>query len=259
MLREGGAMSFHLLSDLHIQRAPFELTKPPNCECDYLILAGDIGEPDSKEYQDLIKHASNLYEHVILIKGNHECHVHHRTLEETDVLINSIASLYSNVTYLHNSAIELAGFRIVGTTLWSLVKPEQEVNVKCFISDYRYIKNWSVEQNNAEHRKAVAYIHNELNTSTKPIIIVTHHAPFIIGTANPMHIDSPLKSAYATDLSEIIRSPAVVWCYGHTHWSNMQTVNGVQLISNQRGLPYESEMSGFNPHFVVNTKTKTNT
>lgn len=247
-------MKFHLLSDLHMQNhdAPFDLCVP-DIGCDYLILAGDIGDPESEDYRNILQKASLLYKHVILIKGNHECHTTMRTVAETDELIQTIANQYDNVSYLNNSSIVIEGYRIIGTTLWSRVKAEHQDEIKKCISDYRKMKDWTVEKNNEEHDKAVDFLTKEIEgaKAISKIIVVTHHAPYIEGTSNPMHAHSTLKSSYATDLSHLMRPPVLAWCYGHTHWSHTQLVNSVILASNQRGLLYEKNMSGFIPHYVL--------
>ena len=233
-------MSFQLLSDLHIERAPFTLTK--HRAADYLILAGDIGDPASLVYVELLEAASPLYVHVFIIKGNHECWG--RSLQETDDLIGSIAAKMPNVTYLNKSGYDLpeGRVRIIGATLWSYVTDAQRSDVQCFIADYRYIKDWTIDKNNVEYCKTVAYLKEEIGNAKangQRLVVVTHHAPAIEGTSPPLHDKSRLKSAYASDLTALFSPTIAVWCHGHTHHSHIQHVKGMTLVSNQRGLPGE--------------------
>jgi predicted phosphodiesterase len=243
-------MSFQLLSDLHLERAPkFALSKNP--DCDYLILAGDIGDPESSEYAELLHSASQQFEHTFVIKGNHECYG--RTPRETDDLIATKCRELSRVTYLSDSGIDLPqNMRIVGSTLWSYVTDAQRPAVQCFIADYRYITNWHIDKNNVAHCKSVAYIKSEIARArerNKQLIIVTHHAPIIHGTSNPAHDRSLIKSAYASDLAHLFGPPVFAWCHGHTHHCHKDMVNGTVLISNQRGLPHED--TGFNRYTTI--------
>ena len=241
-------MSFQLLSDLHLERAPFKLIKHKSA--DYLILAGDIGDPASIAYLELIEIASPLYVHIFIIKGNHECWG--RTLLETDDLIGSIAAKMPNVTYLNKSDYDLpGGMRIIGATLWSYVIDAQRPDVQCFIADYRYIKDWNIDKNNLEYCKTVAYLKEEIaiaKAKGQRLIVVTHHAPAIEGTSPPLHDKSRLKSAYASDLTSLFTSIIAVWCHGHTHHSHIQHIKGTTLVSNQRGLPDED--TKFVPSFM---------
>jgi hypothetical protein len=246
-------MRFQLLSDLHLERLPeghpFTLTK--NSDCDYLILAGDIGVPTSSEYLALLLMASQLFTRTFVIKGNHECYG--RTPIETDDLIAKISLTMPNVTYLSNSGFDLPeNVRIVGSTLWSYVLDAQRPAVQCFIADYRYISNWNIDKNNVAHCKSVAYIKSEIalaSEQNKRLIVVSHHAPVLYGTSNPAHDRSPIKSAYASDLAYLFDSPIVAWCHGHTHYSHRTNINGTALVSNQLGLPHES--TGFDPTFQL--------
>jgi len=242
-------MSFQLLSDLHIERAPFTLTK--HRAADYLILAGDIGDPASLVYVELLEAASPLYVHVFVIKGNHECWG--RSVQETDDLIGAIAATLPNVTYINKSGYDLpeGRVRVIGATLWSYVTDAQRSDVQCFIADYRYIKDWTIDKNNVEYCKTVAYLKEEIGNAKangQRLVVVTHHAPAIEGTSPPLHDKSRLKSAYASDLTALFSPTIAVWCHGHTHHSHIQNVKGMALVSNQRGLP--GEETKFAPAFM---------
>ena len=232
-------MSFQLLSDLHIERAPFTLTK--HRAADYLILAGDIGDPATPAYVELLEAASSLYVRVFVIKGNHECWG--RSVQQADDLIGSIAARMPNITYLNKSGYDLPNdIRIIGATLWSYVTDVQRPDVQCFIADYRYIQDWTIDKNNVEYCKTVAYLKEEIAVAKakgQRLIVVTHHAPAVEGTSPPLHDKSRLKSAYASDLTALFSPTIAVWCHGHTHHSHIQHVKCMTLVSNQRGLPGE--------------------
>jgi len=242
-------MRFHLLSDLHIEFAKFELQKPDGC--DFLLLAGDIGSPSTNTYTELIERAASLYNIVFVVVGNHECYGYH--IERTCNKIAKICNRFSNVIYMNNNSYDIDGtdVRVLGTTLWSNIQDCQRFDVAQFISDFRCIKQWTIEENNHKHFKAVQFLKKELqraNKDGKRLVVVTHHAPYLRNTSREEHRGSKLSSAFATDLTPLITYPVVAWAYGHTHHSNSQIVNGVLLTSNQRG--YDGEKTNFDAMFT---------
>ncbi len=246
-------MIFHLLSDLHADQKHFDISEcyKPEYKENALILAGDIADPTSDEYHDILEFAAKNYKYVFVIKGNHECYGH--TVSRTDYLVSKVCELYMNVFYLNKSSIDIGeDIRVIGTTLWSDIQDDQQSDARMFISDFRCIRNWSIENNNYEHKKDVEFIKNEIGKAkidNKKLLIITHHAPYIIGTCRKEHIGSPLSSVFATDLSHLFENPVKVWVFGHTHHSVNLTINDVNLLANQRGTYYENGITGFNHHF----------
>ena len=242
----------HLLSDLHLEiDATFTLEKPE--ETQGLILAGDIGEPSSQAYGDLIKRAAELYDWVVVVRGNHEAYGYIDIVRAGEK-IGKVCGQYPNVHYLQKKSLDIGDLRIIGATLWSDVLDYQRSEIGTFMADYRRIKKWSIEENNHEHFKDVKFIKSEMEKAVqdgKRLLVVTHHAPYTRNTSKPEHRGSPLSSAFVTDLSKLFKPPIVAWAYGHTHHSHSQVVNGVILVSNQRGYaePGEIEETGFDPMF----------
>jgi predicted phosphodiesterase len=248
-------MKFQILSDLHTEVAPFCLSKIDTS--DALILAGDIGEPFSDEYKSLIEQASALYSYVFIVKGNHECYG--CTTQKTDEVISVIIGPFKNVFYLNRTAVDIedSDIRVIGTTLWSRVKDCQRNDISIFISDYRRIKDWHIERNNYEHRLDVEFITKETQRAlrdNKRLVVVTHHAPVETGACKDIHKGSVLSSAFCTDLKTLFVSPITAWVFGHTHHSCSLLVNGIPLVSNQRGYGNE-EGTGFDPRFAIDIVT----
>jgi predicted phosphodiesterase len=242
-------MKYQLLSDLHLEFTPFILQKAD--DADALILAGDIGNPASIEYQTLIKDVSELYKYVFLIKGNHE--VYGSDLKTTDERIQQILDLYTNVFYLNNMTIDIenTNIRVLGTTLFTEIMDDQRSDISIFLADFRMIGNWSIETNNAQHFKDVRFIKDEVKRAkedNKELLIITHHAPSTYGTVREEHKGSPLSSAFCTDLNHLFTPPIKTWICGHTHHSFSLMINNIPLISNQRG--YGNEKTQFNPIFT---------
>ena len=242
-------MKFHLLSDLHLEISPFTLNKPK--DADILILAGDIGDPTSNDYRDLIEKTSNLYKYVFIVKGNHECYGY--DLQKTGQKIAHVVDKFSNVFYLHKRTVDIEeDIRILGVTLWSDIMDYQRSDIGCFLSDFRLIKEWNIENNNHEHFKDVKFIKNEIDRAkedNKKLIIITHHAPSYRGTSRPEHNGSPLSSAFCTDLEYLFKDPIKTWVFGHTHHSCKLLINNIPLLSNQRGYG-DDEITLFDPLFT---------
>lgn len=237
-------MKFHILSDIHLEMSNYELEKIKDVE--NLILAGDIGIPTSPKYTAFIKRASELYKNVFLIAGNHE--YYYNNIKDINDIIEQIAVKY-NVHFLNNRYIDIDGYRIIGTTLWSDIMEYERSEIQTFIADFRLIKNWSIEKNNHEHFKNVQFIKNEIECDNKKLVIITHHAPLRNITCKPEHVGSLLSSAFSTDLSYLFKPHVTAWIFGHTHYSCNTTFNDVKLLSNQRG--YNDEKTKFDPLFVV--------
>jgi len=242
-------MKIQLLSDLHLEFGAFTIEKAD--DCDVLVLAGDIGNPESNDYRVLVERASSLFQNVFIVRGNHECYGY--SLQEADDKINDVVKCYDNVVFLNRTSHDLNDdVRFIGTTLWSDVCEYERFDIAVFIADFRQIKQWTIEHNNHEHFNDVRFIKNEIaraNNDGKRLVVITHHAPYRRGTSRPEHNGSTLSSAFATDLSKHFEQPVCCWMYGHTHHSNMQVVNGVLLASNQRG--YNNEPTNFNPLFTL--------
>ncbi len=246
-------MFFHLLSDLHAEQTHFKMNScyKPEFKDYCLILGGDIADPTSDEYHDILEFAANNYKYVFVIKGNHECYGH--TVSRTDYLIGKVCELYNNVFYLNKSSIDIdENIRVIGTTLWSNIEEDQRSDASMFISDFRCIRNWNVELNNDEHKKDVEFIVNEIKKAkqnNKQLLVITHHAPYVKGTSRPEHEGSPLSSVFATDLSHLFIDPIKVWTFGHTHNSVNMHIGTINLVANQHGLIYENNITRFNPYF----------
>lgn len=248
---------FQLMSDLHLDQRPgYRVPRPPSAP--FLILAGDIGDPCSKEYRAFLGDCASLYERVFLVLGNHEAYgttVPH-AVEAARKACRS-ADTAGRVTVLDRERFDLGPrLSVVGATLWTHVPAECSGEVACSIADYAHIQGFGVAQSNAYHARDVKWLRGELAAAEADgcrLVVVTHHAPSHIGTSAPQHNGSPLQSAFSTPLDTLLRSPVAVWVHGHTHHSHAQKRDdGTLLVANQLGLPGED--SGFNPHMVIDVE-----
>jgi predicted phosphodiesterase len=243
-------MRFHLLSDLHLEHGEtFALDSAPP-DTPFLILAGDIGNPRSESYMSFVRRASELYQRVFLVAGNHE--FYGSSLSATRAIIRAFCESLPNVTFLDRSWYDASdGVRVVGCTLWSNVQPAQAASVVSRVGDFRRIRWWCLEACAEEHAADVAFLRAQVDRASRvgaSLVVVTHHAPLLEGTHHPKHDGSPVSSAFASDLSELVKPPVALWVYGHTHHNARQTLQGnTRLACNQLGYNDKDERKDFDP------------
>ena len=94
-------------SDIHLETGDIKESDFKNIlikSAEILVLAGDIGSPFDKIYEQFILFCSSIFTKVLLITGNHE--YYNYTICKTDNKIEEICLLYDNVIYLNNKIYE---------------------------------------------------------------------------------------------------------------------------------------------------------
>jgi hypothetical protein len=82
------------------------------------------------------------------------------------------------------------------------------------------------------------WLDHEIAGAQKPLLVVTHHAP-TLRTVYPRLALQLSNGAFHNDFDSLIRPPVLAWIHGHTHFSCEVLVNGIRVVSNQRGYPGE--------------------
>lgn len=246
--------SFQIMSDLHLETGQqYSTFLVPPC-APYLILAGDIGRLcDYEGFLGFLVSQCQSFQHVFLVLGNHEFFGGSRSegfaavkkLEQESVLRGKLSVLSRTRVDVSDSIV------VLGCTLQSYVPPESRAVVESKVNDFKKIRDWSVDDHNAEHILDVSWLRHEIHAinkedaaSSRPprrILVVTHHAPSMRGCSAPQHEANPWASAFATELldgqhdklSSQLKSQT--WIFGHTHYSTCLHKQGLRLISNQRG------------------------
>jgi len=225
-----------------------------------LILAGDIGSPNSKLYWNFLRDVSQKFDRVFLIAGNHEHYTSElndsdRVHPFTNISVEDIPKMLSeeklfNVFFLENQSIVVDDFIIMGCTLWSNIPLNARFSILQDISDYRLIDDFSIDKNNTLHAKSVKYLSDSLDAAISDgictRIVITHHAPLMNGTSDPMY-KGLTNHAFSTDLEDLV-SKSTHWIYGHTHFNPLQPVR-YNLYTNQIG--YKWPLKKNNPYFLV--------
>jgi predicted phosphodiesterase len=256
-------LEIQIVSDLHLEfwasKPKFNFIKPV---APILALLGDIcccgADDDFNTFKRFINEVLPLYEHIIMVPGNHEYYfnptektapVAKNTMEGIDEKICAYFKETSpKLHYLNNSTFKLTigktNYHFIGTALWSWIPEEFRVKVQSEMNDYQYIytldgkkcigltSDYVVQQ----HLKSFKYIKSQINKIKKTkdkIIVLTHHKPYLSESYNPTSLDV----AYESDLSILFDLPIVLWCYGHTHVADNSVHGKVWFYSNPKGYP----------------------
>jgi predicted phosphodiesterase len=245
-----------VLSDLHIEQAPFGLQD--GAAVDAIVLAGDIwrgtrGIDWAREWAD--------GRPVLYIAGNHEFYGY-----ALPGLVDDLraAAEGSSIHVLENDELLVDGVRFLGCTLWSDFdydgrerRAESMRLCERLVNDYEHItfgpgdRTLAARDTRMRHLSSRAWLAERLDEAHDgPTVVVTHHAP-LIRTRPPTPELRALAGAFASDVTELMGSDRVdLWIYGHTHQAADLELDGTRVLSNPRGYPHQP-VAGFDPGCVV--------
>ena len=255
-----------VVSDLHLEfYRPQDIIEKVKIKVNakYIALLGDIcacGTNDIANMEKFLDHYSPKYELIFWLPGNHEFYSgkkSYRSIDEIIVRCKKLCKKYDNVIFLNNKHCDLkingTQYRIIGTTLWTDIPKNKESYVLNNMNDYNHIYvtgeqymgiikmegivRLSPANVNAMHAKSVRYIHRHLRESPYPLIILTHHKPFVDKLEDPDDRHIGYESDQLSYLSEKAKSNIKIWAYGHTHKRFNEVVENVHFISNPKGYP----------------------
>jgi len=242
-------MRVHVLSDLHLEAAPFE---PPPAPADLVVLAGDIDNGPAG-----IEWAKRRFSTPVLyLAGNHE--PYDGDFEQTQRALRAAAA-GSHIVLLDCDAAVVGGVRFLGCTLWTdfelLGEPGRALALgryRDWLVDYRAIgfggRRFAPDDSIALHRVHRAWLETALaEPFAGPTVVVTHHAPHR-GSIAPAFATHPLNPAFVSDL-EPLMGRAALWIHGHTHRAFDYVVHGTRIVCNPRGYPGED--TGFRADLVI--------
>ncbi|KAM0136136.1 hypothetical protein ACHAP3_004759 [Botrytis cinerea] len=254
--KQQSAPTFQILSDLHLEVCSQYHTFAIPPVAPYLILAGDIGRLiDYEGYLAFLAKQTAQFEKVFLVLGNHEFyHLSHTIALEQAQRLENEAALNGKLVLCHQKRLDIelgdSHTTILGCTLWSKIDDSAREAVQTRIKDLEKIDNWSIDDHIAAHISDLTWLSNQVteirnqNKSRaegepeRKILVITHHAPTIVGTSSPKNSNNPWGSAFAT---ELLGDPSTnwvdvkAWVFGHTHFTTDFEKNGVRVLSNQRG------------------------
>jgi predicted phosphodiesterase len=245
-------MRLHILSDVHLEFAPFD---PPPTDADLVLLAGDIGlGAGAVEWA-----AVSFRQPVLYVPGNHEYYGGH--------LKNTLAKMKraaegTQVRVLDGETVVAGKVRFLAATLWTdfLITRNPRLalhEAEACMTDYRRIRTAGYRRLRArdtqrEHVAARQYLEQQLaQPFDGPTVVVTHHAPSGRSIAPRFLGAFHLNAAYASDLDALMGRGVALWVHGHTHDSLDYQVSGTRVVCNPRGyIPVEPNR-GFDPGLVV--------
>lgn len=264
-----------LLSDVHLELSdrPYDgidrYISPHIKDIDIICLCGDIGSPNELSYHQFIMDcAKRCARHTFVIMGNHEAYG--MSVEECQKKIANVCSsvnehmaVKNKVMFLNNTMYDVESYRFMGTTLWSEIDNTEAWHIRCCVSDFHRIKDWSIGNWMNAFFTSISWLRSNLDNAyedDKQVVVLSHHAP-LLELGHPKYADSDLKSAYASDLSGLLKNHADVlryWFYGHNHYSQSITYENTHIISNQVGYEGESAcQKNYRPDLIISLPSVT--
>lgn len=272
-------VTIQILSDLHLEVPKaydlFEIVhKAP-----YLALLGDIGVVigHKEDFLAFLDRQLKLFKAVLFVPGNHEAYGSSwgETLQalrgyEQSVRGRRAVDDEGEFVLLDRGIFEPPAadggekIAILGCSLFSHVPIERAMEVEMRLNDFYKTTPWDVRAHNEAHARDLAWLNEQVGKiqaredGTK-IAILTHWSPTTDSRAtDPRHIDSPIGSAFATDLSDQIcfsNDEVVLWAFGHTHYNcdfmaERENSRALRVATNQRGY-YFAQAEGFDGEKVV--------
>ena len=252
-------MKIRYYSDIHLEFGMEYSELAENIGEDVVVLAGDIhlGIKGIEWAQKALADRQ-----VIYVIGNHEFYGGHWSRTLTDC---RKAAAGSNVTFLENDQVTLSGVTFLGCALWtdfdgwkSGTADKSKLQAGLRMNDFRRIwtlggeepmRTLTPDDTIERHAASSAWLEASIAASSGPTVVVTHHGPSMLG-CQPQYQDDVLTPAFLNDRHDLIRPPVRAWIFGHTHHSCRLDINGVPVLSNQRGYPLEPH-PGFDPYAMI--------
>lgn len=248
-------MKIHLLSDVHLEFAPYLRPFP---QADVLVLAGDVcsagslGLKDKYAIQAFFQNAFETYDHILWVFGNHE---YYRSELETaeQVLFDFVGSEFPEhrhkLVNLNCSTVIIDGIKFIGATLWTdYLRHDPLCMIDCTqsMADYRVIKMPGEDRriNAADlyhlHEKHKRFIVDELELAEDmKTFVVTHHAPSY-QSIHPRYKGDLLNGGFCSDLEYImLKYKPAFWVHGHVHDEFDYIVESTRVVCNPVGYPGE--------------------
>jgi predicted phosphodiesterase len=258
------------VSDIHLEfydKLAFPLIVSPTAR--YLALAGDIGNPQSDLFKSFLDYTSRNWERVFCIAGNHEYYAKHRAdkwgkshpshMFETQKILKSLCSAYSNVHFLHHDSpavyIEKENVAVVGATLWTHIpsdclelarKGMNDFNLIPMPTDDGGLRKLTPEDVNVIHTEERDMLESQIyywGTQKAQVCVITHHMPSF-RCISPRFADSPLNVCFASHCESLMAPHVRAWIYGHTHNVATTILKNTVCVVNARGYPLE-KVPGF--------------
>ena len=231
-----------------------------NPESQVLVIAGDISNDPMTSLQ-VVEAASQEYEYVVVVEGNHDHYDSDMLVEDGSEFFNQQLKKFSNVTYLNgDNYLVLDGVACLGNMGWYDFKAYEDRGIPDFLAKMA----WNKYSNDSRYPKfgekspeSLAALHsvqlaNQVvdmvsRDDIHSIVVTTHMSPrsdimewkendIFWNHLTPSYVNTGMKSVIQTDTAGKIR----YWIYGHTHHRKVTEIEGVTYVNNARGYPREN-------------------
>lgn len=260
-------MRLSIASDLHLEFGPLLLDNTENT--DVLVLAGDIfvakalddidrsyvsctEQKQAKKIIDFFGRAREQWDDIILIFGNHEYYgstIGDGSVERT---LRKMVKL-EGVHVLDPGTVTIGGVKFIGATMWTefrnrdpmvmhhAMRSMNDFNLITISDPVRKIRPLDIAK---IHKDEMMFMWRQLDNTTNPVVVVTHHAPTSLSIADEWKGDM-INDAYEAGLGEfILDNPHIkLWVHGHTHHCVDYMVGETRVVSNQRGYAGHQKMA----------------
>lgn len=238
-------MRLHIISDLHLEVAPFTPSRPG---ADVMVIAGDVDE--GTEGLKWVRREFPAAR-IIYVPGNHE-YYDGDFLDLREALRTEAAGL--GIHLLDDSSTAIAGVRFIGATLWTDLELYGAAGREALLArglehlvEYHTIRvggeRFTPDHSLALHQESRIFLERELAAPfAGKTVVVTHHGPHP-GSIHPRFAGSVVNPSFTSDLSPLM-GPAALWIHGHTHASCDYVVNGTRVLANPRGYCGRHPVSG---------------
>ncbi|RPD82456.1 Ser/Thr protein phosphatase protein [Lentinus tigrinus ALCF2SS1-7] len=271
----GEPMHIQVLSDLHLEVSKpavgggyttFEYDFP--ARADILALLGDIGTTNDDRFFDWLRAQLKRFKLVFFLSGNHEAY--RSSIKDATSRLAAFAKEmekqansstpdvnYGRFVLLDRTRYDLSDtVTVLGCTLWSHLDSKHVELIHLGLNDFHMIKDFTPDVYQSLHKRDAEWLSRTVTDIAhdephRKLIVMTHHAPTVDDTSNPMYRGGQMGSAFSTELSQTEWWPHIkVWMFGHTHWPCDFERNGVRVLSNPKGYRTAGD-DGYDPEMVV--------
>lgn len=242
-------------SDLHLEFIKYNkierfIKKIPIGIDEICILAGDIGNPYSLNYNTFMEFINKNFKKTFVISGNHEYYNKTKNIQETNDFLQEYFQKFNNISFLNNNFEYYENYCFIGTTLWSkIINPNYEINDVIKIPNFDYI------QYNRLNLLSVDFLEDAL-INNENCIIITHHVPSysLIDVKYKTQHMQPYNQWFYSNMDELIeihKNKIKCWFYGHTHTQSNLLINEIPFLCNPIGYPNENTKLNFEMIFEI--------
>jgi len=224
-------MRIGLISDVHFNMWDNKL-ELPTCECDVLIVAGDLDNGPVKAAEGLLRIAEQYKKPIVAVMGNHDCWG--MTPADAYEIVYGLTNK-GGIHLLNRSKLEIDGVVFGGTTLW--YNP-MDPNVQRFVStaaDFRFVAR-------PGNSIALEWLADEEWLTRGDVddidVLVTHMFPFA-ESLHPQFAHSLSNVGFHRPLNPMSKVNPSLWVHGHTHCESQYNYRDIHVACNPRGNPGE--------------------